>query len=205
MITPQHVVIIFMVITIIAILALMCIKNETIQSGIVMAFIGSTILFCVIYAEKWMTAKIVNIPQDEWKTVYKLDENDTFELTLDEKGNLSNESIHKNESIKINNIKDLKKAYDEKDRDFIGHLTIKNGDKSSTKKVILLKENIFEEHERPISDSSKIKSIKYRNIKESTRKNGAFIMTYSPIDKNADGEIRIIIETTNGSLDDRFK
>ena len=143
MITPQHVVIIFMVITIIAILALMCIKNETIQSGIIMAFIGSTILFCVIYAEKWMTAKIVNIPQDEWKTVYKLDENDTFELTLDEKGNLSNESIHKNESIKINNIKDLKKVYNEKDRDFIGHLTVKNGDKSSTKKVILLKENIY--------------------------------------------------------------
>lgn len=205
MITPQHVVIIFMVITIIAILALMCIKNETIQSGIIMAFIGSTILFCVIYAEKWMTAKIVNIPQDEWKTVYKLDENDTFELTLDKKGNLSNESIHKNESIKINNIKDLKKVYNEKDRDFIGHLTVKNGDKSSTKKVILLKENIFEEHERPISDSSKIKSIEYRNIKESTRKNGVFIMTNSPIDKNADGEIRIIIETTNGSLDDRFK
>ena len=143
MITPQHVVIIFMVITIIAILALMCIKNETIQSGIIMAFIGYTILFCVIYAEKWMTAKIVNIPQDEWKTVYKLDENDTFELTLDEKGNLSNESIHKNESIKINNIKDLKKVYNEKDRDFIGHLTVKNGDKSSTKKVILLKENIY--------------------------------------------------------------
>lgn len=205
MITPQHVIIIFMIITIISILALIYIKNETIQSGIIMAFIGSTILFCVIYAEKWMTAKIVNIPQDEWKTVYKLDENDTFELTLDEKGNLSNESIHKNESIKINNIKDLKKVYNEKDRDFIGHLTVKNGDKSSTKKVILLKENIFEEHERPISDSSKIKSIEYRNIKESTRKNGAFIMTNSPIDKNADGEIRIIIETTNGSLDDRFK
>jgi len=205
MITPQHVVIIFMIITIIAILALMYIKNETIQSGIIMAFIGSTILFCVIYAEKWMTAKIVNIPQDEWKTVYKLDENDTFELTLDEKSNLSNESIYKNESIKINNIKDLKKVYNEKDRDFIGHLTVKNGDKSSTKKVILLKENIFEEHERPISDSSKIKSIEYRNIKKSTRKNGVFIMTNSPINKNADGEIRIIIETTNGSLDDRFK
>lgn len=204
MITPQHVVIIFMVITIIVILALICIKNETIQSGIAIAFIGSTILFCVIYAEKWMTAKIVNIPQDEWRTVYKLDENDTFELTLDEKGNLSNESIHKNESIKINNIKDLKKAYDEKDRDFIGHLTVKNGDKSSTKKVILLKENIFEEHEKPISNSSKIKSIEYRNIKESTRKNGVFIMTNRHIDKNADGEIRIIIETTNGSLDDRF-
>lgn len=77
--------------------------------------------------------------------------------------------------------------------------------KARPKKVILLKENIFEEHEKPISDSSKIKSIEYRNIKESTRKNGAFIMTNSPIDKNADGEIRIIIETTNGSLDERFK
>ena len=205
MITPHHVLIMFMTITIIVVALLICIKNESVQSGIMITFILSAIVFCLIYAEKWLTAKIVNIPQDEWRTIYKLDENDTFELTLDEKGTLSNESIHKNESIQINNIKDLKKVYDEKDRDFVGHLTIKNGDKSSTKKVILLKENIFEEHEKPISDSSKIKSIEYRNIKESTRKNGAFIMTSHHIDKNADGEIRIIIETTNGSLDDRFK
>lgn len=205
MIAPQHVIMMFMTIAIIVVALLMCIKNETIQSGILTTFITITIVFCLIYGVKWMTAKIVNIPQDEWRAVYKLDENDTFELTLDEKGNLSNESIHQNESIQINSMKDLKKAYDEKDRDFIGHLTVKNGDKSSTKKVILLKENIFEEHERPISDSSKIKSIEYRNIKESTRKNGVFIMTNHPIDKNADGEIRIIIETTNGSLDDRFK
>ena len=205
MIAPHHVLIVFVVITILTILLLMTIKNETVQSIIIHTVLASTVAFCLIYANKWMTAKIVNIPQDSWKTVYKLDENDTFELTLGEKSNFSNERISKDESIQINNIKDLKKIYEQADRDFVGHLTIKNGNKSSTKKVILLKENIFEEHEKPISDSSKIKSIEYRNIKETTRKNGIFIMTNHPIETNADGEIRITIETTNESLDNRFK